>query len=333
MASLHGSDSWSPSTTTDTAAWSYWLNWRVLLCGIWIVTSISLASVLIRKYEYFCTRRRSGQETHHRKMEILYEDQTWSPCMKGVHPAWLLAFRAIAFALLLAVLMAAVIVNGPSIYYYYTQWTSTLITIYFWLGLLLSIHGCIKHHNAAGGERVGNVDIESELGTPAASTPAEASINSTTKATGTGTDNARQPSGFWGHVFQVLFQVNAGAVVLTDSVFWFMIFPFLMAKHDRLTILVITMHSLNAILLLVDAALNCLRFPFFRIAYFFSWSVFFVVFQWILHACVPIRWPYPFLDMSSRYSPIWYLSAALLHIPCYGAFALVVKLKQCLLVR
>ncbi|KAK4774263.1 hypothetical protein SAY86_009198 [Trapa natans] len=109
-------------------------------------------------------------------------------------------------------------------------------------------------------------------------------------------------------------------------------------SHDRRFFdpffqLVITMHSLNAILLLVDAALNCLRFPFFRIAYFFSWTVFFVVFQWILHACVPIRWPYPFLDMSSPYSPIWYLSAALLHIPCYGAFALVVKLKQCLLVR
>ncbi|OWM90501.1 uncharacterized protein LOC116187033 [Punica granatum] len=337
MGLLTGSseESWKPSITSDTTARSYWLNWRVLLCGVWIIIAVFLASILIRKYEPFCSRRsRGGGETEQGKAEILYDEETFSPCLKGVQPAWLLGFRALAFALLLLMLIAAVVVDGPSIYYYYTQWTCTLITIYFGLGLLLSVRGCFKNHNAAGGERINNVEIDSERGISAASTPAENFIKSiSSKAPDPHIDQARQTSGFWGYALQILFQVNAGAVVLTDCVFWLIIVPFLMEKHYRLSFLDINMHTINVVLLLIDAALNCLRFPLFRIAYFFSWTVFFVIFQWILHACVPIWWPYPFLDLSSRYAPIWYLSVALMHLPCYGVFALVIKLKHSLLAR
>lgn len=82
--------------------------------------------------------------------------------------------------------------------------------------------------------------------------------------------------------------------------------------------LVINMHTINAVLLLGDAALNCLvsclnsfsftnhfhflqdykflinlffpfqRFPMFRIAYFFLWTVTYVIVQWVVHACVKI---------------------------------------------
>ncbi|MBA0613726.1 hypothetical protein Godav_014100 [Gossypium davidsonii] len=103
------------------------------------------------------------------------------------------------------------------------------------------------------------------------------------------------------------------------------------------------MHSINVVFLLGDTILNCMRFPFFRIAYFVLWTGTFVVFQWIIHACINLWWPYPFLDLSSPYAPLWYifnlllnvtadsavmyLGVGLMHIPCYGIFALIIKLK------
>lgn len=79
--------------------------------------------------------------------------------------------------------------------------------------------------------------------------------------------------------------------------------------------LMVCMHSVNAVFLVGDMILNCMvsfyflsgsttllfvqfpshwmrifssfqRFPFFRIAYFVLWTAAFVIFQWIIHACV-----------------------------------------------
>ncbi|XP_059451778.1 uncharacterized protein LOC132182526 [Corylus avellana] len=91
------------------------------------------------------------------------------------------------------------------------------------------------------------------------------------------------------------------------------------------------MHTLNAVLLLGDTALNCLRVPFYRISFFLLWTGVFVIFQWIIRAFVSNRWPYPFLDLSSPYAPIWCLLMALMHLPYYGIFALIVKVQLYLL--
>ncbi|PNX82731.1 hypothetical protein L195_g038765, partial [Trifolium pratense] len=88
------------------------------------------------------------------------------------------------------------------------------------------------------------------------------------------------------------------------------------------------MHSINAIFLIGDTALNSLPFPRFRMGYFCLWTVTYVIFQWIVHACINLWWPYPFLDLSSSYAPPWYFAVALLHIPCYGIFNLGMKLKH-----
>ncbi|KAJ0053506.1 hypothetical protein Pint_02764 [Pistacia integerrima] len=95
----------------------------------------------------------------------------------------------------------------------------------------------------------------------------------------------------------------------------------------------VNMHTLNAVFLLGDTALNCLRFPWFRIAYFCLWTCVFVIFQWILHVVVSVWWPYPFLELSSSIAPLWYLGVGLLHIPCYAIFVLVVKTKHYLFSR
>uniref|UniRef100_A0A7C8YKS6 Uncharacterized protein n=2 Tax=Opuntia streptacantha TaxID=393608 RepID=A0A7C8YKS6_OPUST len=98
-------------------------------------------------------------------------------------------------------------------------------------------------------------------------------------------------------------EVTAGAVVLTDVVWWVIIYPFLTAKDYKLSFFDTCMHSVNA-LVLVDALLNGMRYPMFRIAYFLLWTTLFVICQWIIHACVSIPWPYPFMELSSSFAPL-----------------------------
>ncbi|AED97680.1 hypothetical protein AtNW77_Chr5g0149591 [Arabidopsis thaliana] len=319
-------DAWHPSTTANTTESSYWFNWRVMICCIWMAIATVITAFLIFKYEGFRRKRSDVGEVDGGEKEWsgnVYEDETWRPCLRNIHPAWLLAFRVVAFFVLLVMLIVIGLVDGPTIFFYYTQWTFGLITLYFGLGSLLSLHGCYQYNKRAAGDRVDSIEaIDSE------------------RARSKGADNTIQqsqyssnPAGFWGYVFQIIFQMNAGAVLLTDCVFWFIIVPFLEIHDYSLNVLVINMHSLNAIFLLGDAALNSLSFPCFRIAYFFFWTIAYVIFQWALHSLVHIWWPYPFLDLSSHYAPLWYFSVAVMHLPCYGAFALLVKLKHRLLQR
>ncbi|XP_034673494.1 uncharacterized protein LOC117904832 isoform X1 [Vitis riparia] len=323
--------SWQPVMTADTTTSSYWLNWRVLLCGIWILMSTVFASFLIWKYEGFRNSQHENRESQNDTAGALYEDEVWKPCLKEIHPVWLLAFRVFAFFVLLVLLIINAIVDGGSIFFFYTQWTFTLITIYFGLGSLLSMYGCYQYHNKVGGESVDDAGLDAEQGRVHGE---NFNLSNTAKTSHShDRQHVRKAAGIWAYVFQIIFQMNAGAVMLTDCVFWFIIVPFLTIKDYNLNFLIINMHTINAVFLFGDAVLNRLRFPWFRIAYFFLWTIVFVVFQWIVHAIVSLWWPYPFLDLSSPFSPLWYSSVALMHIPCYGVFALIMKLKHFLLAK
>ncbi|XP_077253593.1 uncharacterized protein LOC143892685 isoform X2 [Tasmannia lanceolata] len=323
--------------TADTNTPQYWLNWRVLLCGIWVLSSMVAASFLIWKYEgsKSNTVEHDMGETQHEIKDSLYEDESWRPCLKDVDPAWLLAFRIIAFLTLLALLSANVFIDGGGIFYFYTQWTFLLVTIYFGLGSSLSMYGCYQIRHKVGGDKVRLMTLDTERGTYVAPMlDGNANECRTTKSSVHQEEHCiRQTAGIWGYVLQIVYQTSAGAVFLTDIVFWLIIFPFLTVKDYSLNFLLVGMHSINAVFLLGDAALNCLRFPWFRISYFVLWTATYVIFQWVIHACVSMWWPYPFLDLSSAYAPIWYLSVALLHVPCYAIFALLIKMKHFLFSR
>ncbi|OVA16970.1 hypothetical protein BVC80_9043g11 [Macleaya cordata] len=324
--------SWQPVMTADTAVPVYWLNWRVLLCAIWISFSMVLASYLIWKYEGSNHSRPDREETQQESTGYLYKDEAWRPCLKGVHPAWLLAFRIIAFVVLLALLVANVVVDGGGIFYFYTQWTFTLVTIYFGLGSVLSVYGYYEYRNRVGGDRA---ELDAEQGNYVAPRHEEniTASNATKSSIPQEQHSDRQIAGICGYIFQIIFQMSAGAVVLTDTVFWFIIVPFLTIKDYNLNFLLISMHSINALFLLADAAMNSLRFPWFRFAYFILWTAIYVIFQWVIHACVSLWWPYPFLDLSSSYAPIWYLAVGLMHIPCYSVFVLILKMKHFMWLR
>lgn len=251
--------------------------------------------------------------------------------------AYFVNHRPIAFELTLKSLFLFFIykVRFNDAVWMFNRWTFILVTIYFGFGSLLSIYGCYQNNKmcmASNGHYVG-IDAEQGLSVPL--TYRETAYRGRVEKNSNHQEkNGDVPMiGILCYAFQVIFQVSAGAVMLTDCVYWFVIFPFLTIKDYDMNSLTILTHTLNAVLLLGDTALNCLRFPWFRISYFTLWTGVYVIFQWIVHACIPLWWPYPFLDLSIPNAPIWYLLVALMHIPCYGAFALIMKLKHCLLSR
>lgn len=327
--------SYEPVATADTTDLRYWLHWQVALCALWVVGCMVASAYLIWRHEGPGAERRPGGappppsraggagEGVTRRPGVLYDDEAWRPCLRDIHPAWLLTYRLISFFVLLSLLVVIVISDGGNIFYYYTQWTFILVTIYFGLGTALSIYGCSKFAD----ENVAAATADMEHGTE------YIARGMAPKTIVDDHDGGREIAGFWGYLLQIIYQTNAGAVMLTDCVFWFVIFPFLTIKDYNLNFLLIGMHSVNAVFLLGEAALNSLTFPWFRIAYFFLWTALYVIFQWIVHAATPTWWPYPFLDLSSHLAPLWYLAVGVMQLPCYVVFRLVIKLKHHLLTK
>ncbi|XP_076919577.1 uncharacterized protein LOC143580439 [Bidens hawaiensis] len=318
----------------DTTTLSYWLNWRFFLCALWVLIAVTASAILIVKYEVVNKKksRREDDEPDFEPAGILYDDETWRTSLKWVPPAWLLAYRLVAFCVLLAILSINLAVSGAWVLFFYTQWTFILVTFYFGLASSLSIYGCY-HYWKKDGHDNNRVDLDAERATSAALLTEDSLVSRHMhmKPSNIGEIHVHKTAGIWGYLCQIVFQICAGAVGLTDSVFWFIIYPFLSPATYELSYLNVSLHSLNIVFLLFDVILNRLRFPFFRLAYFVLYTCIFVIFQWILHACVSMWWPYIFLDLSSPYAPIWYLGIGIILLPAFGIFALIVKCKQLLL--
>ncbi|KAF2576882.1 hypothetical protein F2Q68_00001962 [Brassica cretica] len=180
-------------------------------------------------------------------------------------------------------------------------WTFMLVMIYFAMGIVASLYGCLENYkeptSGVCDDAVGNKVGDGEF---------------------------RERLGVYGCFMETIFQTSAGAVVLTDVVFWLVIVPFLSNTHLGLNTLMICMHTANAGFLILDTLLNSLPFPWFRMGYFVIWSCLYIVFQWIIHACGLLTWwPYPFLELDRPWAPLWYLGMAVVHIPCYGVYAAI----------
>ncbi|KMZ56688.1 hypothetical protein ZOSMA_92G00490 [Zostera marina] len=213
--------------------------------------------------------------------------------------------------------------------FFYTQWTFGLVTIYFGLGTLLSAQGCWKYSKQSyrGDNEERNIFIEDTR------QDIESPVNSQNEPTEnynhlTLYDN-KQGVGWLGYVMQITYQICAGSAVLTDIVFWMILAPSI--SNGQFGLVEGCMHSLNIVFLLLDMSLNSLPFPFFRIAYFIIWTCAYGIFQWILHACGVSWWPYPFMDLTSPWAPVWYFLIAFVQLPCYGLCFGIAKAKNTLL--
>nr|GLL38441.1 uncharacterized protein LOC109178280 [Ipomoea trifida] len=314
---------------TDTTVLSYWLNWRVFMCSLLLVLSVFIAFVLLWKYEYSADEDDDSASDSKAECWHLWFNEAWRPCAKEVNPIWLMAFRLVSFSLLVSAVTSNFVVYGSNLFFYYTQWTFNLVTIYFGFGSLLSIYGCYQYSKESD-DFIDHSWMDEKQGLDTPLIAGTAFSDGIKKLDYPNRRFVPKSAGLCGYLFQVLFQMTAGAVMLTDLVYWFLIFPAL--DDHGVSFMTVVSHTLNT-LFLGDAALNSLPLPWFRIAYFIFWTVAYVIFQWVVHACESIWWPYPILDLSSAYAPLWYLLVAMMHIPCYGFVAMLIGVKRIVLSR
>lgn len=277
----------------------YWLQWQVLVCALIIL----LPAIISLKFIIAKNNNKPVTNTYH----------LWMPCWRNLHPIWLLFYRLFSFISMAYLLLQIVLAFGPFVFYFYTQWTFLLVTIYFALGSVISANGCwmqFKECSVPNQER--DKFLKNDSGTYN-----QMQLN--------------QEAGFWGNLMQNIYQTCAGAVLLTDIVFWCLLLPFQTGDDFKLTLLIGCMHSLNAVFLVLDSALNSLQFSWHGLAYFVLWSLAYIVFQWVMHACCFSWWPYPFLELATPWAPMWYFGIALFHLPCYGLYVWLVKTKVSML--
>lgn len=117
----HSNHTWRPVMTADTTDPSYWLNWRFLLCALWILIAISGAALLIWRYEGCNKSKSKERDNQQEKVGTLYKDEAWTTCCKRIHPVWLLVYRVLGFSILLTVILSDTIVHSPRIFYFYTE--------------------------------------------------------------------------------------------------------------------------------------------------------------------------------------------------------------------
>ncbi|GMI85846.1 hypothetical protein like AT2G47115 [Hibiscus trionum] len=289
----------------------YWLRWEVPVCALIIVVPWVVALYAMNKVK---------------SREALFLNDLWKPQWRNLNPCWLLCYRAFAFICMASILFQQVVLErGAFAFYFYTQWTFALVMVYFAMGTVFSAYGCWVCLNTSlpeNGESDEFLkrDVEENCATD------EIELQSRFAQ-----EEFQQRAGFWGYLMQIIYQTCAGAVILTDIVFWCVLVPFLSNSHLGLNMLMGSMHSLNAVFLIIDTLLNSLPFPWLRLAYFVQWSCLYVVFQWVLHACGFTWWPYPFLELNTPWAPLWYFALSVVHIPCYGIYALIVKAKNSIL--
>ncbi|XP_061955218.1 uncharacterized protein LOC133677272 isoform X5 [Populus nigra] len=229
--------------TSDTTTLSYWLNWRVLLCAIWVFTPMVVAFFLIRKYECLGScKGKTQQEVAH----SLCGNQPWRSCLNQIHPIWLLAYRLLSFSLLLPILIAKVSRNGFVMFYYYTQWTFTSVTIYFGFGSLLSIYGCYLYHKTGFYEPHVGRDTEQGYYMPLPHGDRANELEKRKSSEPPEQIHSSQAASICCYLFQVIFQMTAGAVMLTDSIYWIIIFPFLTMRDYSLDFSMFFFMSVNS---------------------------------------------------------------------------------------
>eukprot|EP00250_Pteridium_aquilinum_P035460 c9455_g1_i1 orf=323-1237(+) len=262
----------------------------------------------------------------------VYTDDLWKPSFRSLHPFWLLAFRFLAFLYSSTILTTDVVTSGFGIFYFYTQWSFVLLIIYFGLATLYSAQ-------AAARSRLSSAfypDSESAVGFlkgyyNGGDVESKNAIATLQMYWETVFAENEELASYSGYLMQIIFQTLAGAATLTDAVYWLGIFPLMKDLPRTYDFLEINLHGMNLVFIIADMTLSRMRFSWFRGAYFTMWTCVYVLFQWSVHALGVQWWPYPFLDPTQQYAPLWYLVLCGAHVACYGLMCGVASLKHYLI--
>jgi hypothetical protein len=76
----------------------------------------------------------------------LCREELWMACGGAVKAELLLAFRAFVVAYLLPQLLYNIVKDGVYVFFFYTQWTFTLLILYFALALRASVDHFVNQH-------------------------------------------------------------------------------------------------------------------------------------------------------------------------------------------
>ncbi|KAL9252179.1 hypothetical protein AKJ16_DCAP02071 [Drosera capensis] len=256
----------------------YWLKWHVAVCGLIILLpAIGAAVIGLKK------RRREmkgcGDDFG---VQVLRRSDLWLPCWKNLNPVCLLVYRVSAFGIMGWLLYQTVLFHGLVAFVFYTQldidttifqvsghrqgskggwrsmlaetldvlfrlalqrWTFTLVMIYFAIGAIISAQGCMRYTKSA-------IEV-GEKGKSLQNGNAENGLQKHHPH-----DEANDDAGFWGHLMHIIYQTCAGAVLMTDIVFWCVLVPMLAGKTFEVTWLIGSIHAVNVVFLLIDSALN-----------------------------------------------------------------------------
>ncbi|CAK9152847.1 unnamed protein product [Ilex paraguariensis] len=227
--------------SNEVVGLDYWLRWQVPVCALILLVPTAISLILINRND----------------RDPLKFTDLWFPCWRNLNPFWLLLYRVFAFTSMAFVLYQIVVAFGFFVFYFYTQWTFTLVIFYFALATVISARGCwmyMKNPSFQSGEGDKFLKKDSE----------ESKHESKTTYKGINLQGHHsqvqneQLAGFWGYLMQNVYQTCAGASTLTDIVFWCLLLPFMSGENFQLTVLIGCMHSLNAVFLLIDSTLNSL---------------------------------------------------------------------------
>ncbi|MCO5604268.1 hypothetical protein L7F22_058432 [Adiantum nelumboides] len=282
------------------------------LCVVVVVVCVLLSIMIATAYE------RAGYG-------YTLRSQVWKTCHPNVHYGWLLGVRVVAFLYCLAILIYDIVQWGPFIFEYYTQWSFTILIIYFGVAIGVSIKE-IRRHQQLDQSNVLSHNKQLLSGYPRRDE--EEGSGGEVSTVAPYFDHA-ETADWDGRFLQILYQIVLGATFVTDVVYWTCIFP----SYSFVDVVTMSMHAVNIVLLLADVALNSLLFFWFRGAYFFLYTSVFIFFAWIIHALGEEQWPYSFLDVSDNLAPLWYFLLCLVHFVAYFLVWLVMYWKTAYLRR
>lgn len=169
-----------------------------------------LAAVIIWRQE---GHRESGDclsGDQQKSAGCLYDIDVWGTCSNSMHPIWLLAYRIVAFSTLLALLLADLVISGAGKFYFYTEWTFTLVTIYFGLAFTLSVRGSMRCRHEVELDRDDCTSPNAEHGSYVPPPPRLGQSADMSSPTGSsicyGEPNSKTTASIWGYVLQIIFQ-------------------------------------------------------------------------------------------------------------------------------